>query len=107
MRRYWPISRLTKLGLRAARELHHRVEVLGTQRTPQARSPCPAGVIEAVTELGDEPRPASSVTFIGSPGWRRIRIGNYRVVYEVRDDSLVVLILRVGSRGSIHRRLSG
>lgn len=64
-------------------------------------------VIEAVTELGDEPRPASSVTLIGSPGWRRIRIGNYRVVYEVRDDSLVVLILRVGSRGSIYRRLSG
>jgi mRNA interferase RelE/StbE len=60
-------------------------------------------VIEAVTALGDEPRPPGSVTLTGSPGWRRIRIGGYRVIYDVRDDALVVLVLRVGARGSVYR----
>jgi len=58
-------------------------------------------IIEAVTALGAEPRPPGSVTLTGSPGWRRIRIGGYRVIYDIRDD---VLVLRVGSRGSVYRR---
>ena len=36
---------------------------------------------------------------------KQIRIGGYRVLYDIRDDALVVLILRVGSRGSVYRRL--
>jgi len=42
-------------------------------------------VIEAVTALGTEPRPPGSVTLTGSPGWRRIRIGGYRVIYDICD----------------------
>jgi len=57
-------------------------------------------VIEAVTALGTEPRPPGSVILAGSPGWRRIRIGGYRVIYEIRDDTLVVLLLRVGSEAA-------
>jgi mRNA interferase RelE/StbE len=62
-------------------------------------------ILDAVESLSYEPRPAGSVTLTGSPGWRRIRIGTYRVVYDVRDDALVVLVLRVGSRGAVYRRL--
>jgi mRNA interferase RelE/StbE len=62
-------------------------------------------VIAAVEELGRDPRPVGSVTLTGSPGWRRIRIGAYRVVYEVHDDALLVLVLRVGSRGGVYRHL--
>lgn len=62
-------------------------------------------VIDAVTALGTEPRPPGSVPLTGSPGWRRIRVGGYRVIYDVRDEALVVLVLRVGARGSVYRRL--
>lgn len=62
-------------------------------------------VIDAVTAHGDEPRPPGSVALTGSPGWRRIRIGGYRVIYGVRDDVLTVLVIRVGSRGSVYRHL--
>ena len=31
-------------------------------------------------------------------GLRRVRVGNYRVVYEVLNDALVVLVVRVGHR---------
>ncbi len=63
-------------------------------------------VIEAVTELSDEPRSPGSLALTGSPGWRRIRIGSYRVVYDIHDESLIVLVVRVGSRGSVYRHLS-
>jgi mRNA interferase RelE/StbE len=59
-------------------------------------------VIEA---LAGDPRPAGSVTLTGSRGWRRIRIGGYRVVYDVDDRARVVLVLRVGSRGEVYRAL--
>ncbi|MGH9115840.1 MAG: type II toxin-antitoxin system RelE family toxin [Acidimicrobiales bacterium] len=62
-------------------------------------------VLEAIDNLSQEPRPVGSVILTGSPGWRRIRIGGYRVVYEVQDDILVVLVLRVGSRGGFYRHL--
>jgi mRNA interferase RelE/StbE len=62
-------------------------------------------VIDAIEALAHDPRPAGSVTLTGSPGWRRIRIGGYRVVYDVNDRALVVLVLRVGSRGEVYRAL--
>ncbi|MBW2736071.1 MAG: type II toxin-antitoxin system RelE/ParE family toxin [Deltaproteobacteria bacterium] len=36
-------------------------------------------------------------------GLRRIRVGNYRVIYEVQKDVLVILVLRVGHRHDIYR----
>lgn len=36
-------------------------------------------------------------------GLRRIRIGNYRVVYEVQDQELVVLVIRIGHRREVYR----
>jgi mRNA interferase RelE/StbE len=36
-------------------------------------------------------------------GLRRIRIGNYRVAYEVHDQELVVLVIRIGHRRGVYR----
>ncbi|MBW2262795.1 MAG: type II toxin-antitoxin system RelE/ParE family toxin [Deltaproteobacteria bacterium] len=36
-------------------------------------------------------------------GLRRLRVGCYRVIYEVQDDVLVVLVLRVGHRRDVYR----
>jgi mRNA interferase RelE/StbE len=63
-------------------------------------------ILATVDQLAAEPRPTGSVSLTGSPGWRRIRVGGHRVVYEVRDDVLVVLALRVGPRGSVYQHLT-
>lgn len=63
-------------------------------------------ILDAVTNLGDDPRPVGSVTLTGSPGWRRIRVGSYRVIYELQDDLLVILVLHVGGRGGVYQHLS-
>ena len=37
-------------------------------------------------------------------GLRRLRVGDHRVVYEVRDDELIVLVVRIAHRRDAHRR---
>ena len=60
-------------------------------------------IVQAIDRLGERP-------LTGSPlkgehrGLRRVRVGDYRIVYEVLDDALVVLVVRVAHRREIYRR---
>ncbi|MGF3055492.1 type II toxin-antitoxin system RelE family toxin [Microbacterium sp. YY-01] len=58
---------------------------------------------EAIFALADEPRPAGSLKLSGGAGEMRIRVGDYRIVYEIVDDELILLVLRVGHRREIYR----
>lgn len=60
--------------------------------------------IRAVVELlAQEPRPAGAKKIVGGDGEWRVRTGDYRVIYEVRDGVLLVLVLAVGHRRDIYR----
>lgn len=59
-------------------------------------------VTEAVQELADNPRPPGCKKLKGRQGYR-IRVGDYRVVYEIEDDKLLVLIIDIGHRREIYR----
>jgi len=59
----------------------------------------------AVSALVEDPRPAGCRPLVGYPDLWRIRVGDYRVVYSVDDATVVVLVLRVGHRGSVYDRL--
>jgi mRNA interferase RelE/StbE len=39
----------------------------------------------------------------GEPGVFRLRVGDYRVLYEIHDDELVVLVLKIGHRREVCR----
>ncbi|WP_420634231.1 type II toxin-antitoxin system RelE family toxin [Candidatus Palauibacter sp.] len=60
-------------------------------------------IVEAIDGLGEHPLAGSSLKG-GLRGLRRVRVGDYRVVYEVLDDALVVLVVRVAHRGTVYRR---
>lgn len=62
-------------------------------------------VMRAVDALSTDPRPASSAPLVGHADVLRLRVGDYRVIYAVRDAELVVLALRVGHRGAVYRNL--
>ena len=51
-----------------------------------------------------EPRPKGSEKLRGAAGRYRIRVGDYRIIYDIEDDELLILILRVGHRRDIYRR---
>ena len=38
-------------------------------------------------------------------GLRRLRVGDHRVLYEVRDDELIVLVVRIAHRREVYRRV--
>jgi len=61
--------------------------------------------IKSTTEtLRTEPRPPGVKALTGQRGWLRIRVGDYRIVYEVRDSELVVLVIQIGHRSQIYDR---
>lgn len=62
-------------------------------------------VIKAVDALSLAPHPNGARPLAGYPNLWRIRVGNYRVVYTVKDTELVVLALRVAHRSSVYRSL--
>ena len=58
----------------------------------------------AVELLAHEPRPAGAKKLVGGDGEWRVRTGDYRIVYEVDDGVLLVLVLAVGHRREVYRR---
>lgn len=56
----------------------------------------------AISGLGNDPRPPGCKRLTGREGWR-IRIGDYRVLYEIRDFELFVIVIDVGHRREIYR----
>ena len=60
---------------------------------------------EAIDRLALNPVPPDSKTLSGLKGCRRIRVGDWRVVYRIEHARLVILILRLGHRREIYRNL--
>lgn len=57
----------------------------------------------AIELLADEPRPPAATRLVGGGGEWRVRTGDYRIVYEVDDGVLLVLVVAVGHRREIYR----
>ena len=60
-------------------------------------------IADALDKLREDPRPAGVVKLSGEDNLWRIRVGDYRVVYEIHDDRLIVLVLRVAHRKDVYR----
>ncbi|HVA79501.1 MAG TPA: type II toxin-antitoxin system RelE/ParE family toxin [Candidatus Binataceae bacterium] len=56
-----------------------------------------------IDALAGEPRPPGAKKLKGGDELWRIRVGDYRIVYEVRDRILVILIVRVAHRREVNR----
>lgn len=83
--------------------MSYRVEIL--RRAARVLSRLPAQDYERVRNsiraLGEAPRPPGCKKLVGREGWR-IRVGRYRVIYEIADTVRVVTVLDVGHRKDIY-----
>ena len=59
-------------------------------------------IISAIYALADNPRPQDCQKLSGRPAWR-IRIGSYRIIYEIHDDQLRVFVITIGHRREVYR----
>ena len=57
----------------------------------------------ALDLLADNPRPPNCVEMQGEDSVHRVRVGDYRIVYEVLDSVLLVHVVRIGHRREIYR----
>ncbi|WP_404980599.1 type II toxin-antitoxin system RelE family toxin [Carboxydichorda subterranea] len=59
-------------------------------------------VRDAMRDPADNPRPPGVRKLTGRDGWR-LRVGDYRVIYDVDDESRRVTVLHIGHRRDVYR----
>lgn len=57
-----------------------------------------------IDALAEDPRPPGVKKLKQAENQYRIRVGDYRIVYEIKDAILLVILLRIGHRSEIYRR---
>ncbi|GLV89913.1 MULTISPECIES: type II toxin-antitoxin system RelE family toxin [Streptomyces] len=67
--------------------------------------PAAMRILAALTALGDDPyrEDADIKKLTGPSGLYRLRVGDYRIAYQVLDGELVVLVVKVGDRRDVYR----
>ena len=58
-------------------------------------------IVKAIHALAENPRPHGYKKLKGRPGYR-IRIGDYRVIYKIEDQILIVFVIDIGDRKDIY-----
>ncbi len=60
-------------------------------------------LIRKLDELQENPRPPGVAKMTGVDDCYRIRVGDWRIVYEIRDAVLLVLVIRIAHRREVYR----
>lgn len=56
-----------------------------------------------IDRLAEDPRPPGAKRLVASEELYRSRVGPYRIVHAIQDETLVVLVVKVGHRGDAYR----
>jgi mRNA interferase RelE/StbE len=75
-----------------------RKQILRLPRSEQRR------VMAAIADLATVPRPEGVRKIVGAQSAYRIRVGDYRIVYEIHDRVLTIYVVRVAHRKDACRR---
>jgi mRNA interferase RelE/StbE len=58
----------------------------------------------AIDLLADDPRPPAARPLVGGAGEWRVRTGDFRIIYEIYDVEVLVLVVKVGHRRDVYER---
>jgi len=86
----------------------YRVEVKLSAAKTLAKIPRPdqKRIIEKIDSLAENiPSPATT-KMKGENPFHKIRVGDYRIIYEIQGDVLVILILKIGHRRDVYKNIS-
>ena len=84
----------------------YRVEVApaALRQLRKLDPPARRRVQAAVELLADHPRPSGAKKLVGGDGEWRVRTGDFRIIYEIHDDVLLILVIAVGHRRDVYQR---
>jgi len=82
----------------------YRLEVSHTAHRQILRLPgqTQERVNKSIAHLADNPRPPGSKKLTAREGYR-VRVGDYRILYQIDDDARLVIVYRVMARGDVYR----
>ena len=66
-------------------------------------APIQLAIVERLEQLAGDPRPPGVLKMQGEESLYRIRVGDYRIIYEIQDRTLLVVVAKVGHRGDVYR----
>lgn len=61
-----------------------------------------ARILKGIESLAEDPRPVGSEKLSGLERYR-LRQGRYRIIYEIKDETLIVTVVKVGHRRNVYR----
>ena len=59
---------------------------------------------DAIAGLANNPRSPGSIKLHGKDEFYRLRVGDYRIIYEIQDSIPVVLVVEIGNRRDVYRQ---
>ncbi|MBI3985826.1 MAG: type II toxin-antitoxin system RelE/ParE family toxin [Lentisphaerae bacterium] len=59
-------------------------------------------IVSACRALAENPRPPGVRKLKGYRDYWRIRVGDYRILYTIQDDRLLVIVIRIGHRWDVY-----
>lgn len=86
--------------------MSYRVEFTTAAARQVKKLPKPARdrVLDAIEDLGEDPRPHGAKKLVGEHTAWRIRVADYRVIYDVLDAELTVTVVRAAHRREAYER---
>ena len=83
-------------------------KIIFTKKAYKALRRVPKNVVDRIRkkldQIAKDPYTSHSnvIKLHNRPGYR-LRVGDWRVIYDIRTDELIILVLKIGSRGEIYR----
>ncbi len=87
---------MANYSIRIKRSAQKEIESIGTKKDRQR-------IVSRIAELAADPRPPGCEKLAASD-YYRVRQGQYRIVYEIQDEVLIVVVVKVAHRKDVYRR---
>ena len=81
-----------------------RIEL--TKSAVKALKAIPKTDQKRIESLAEGPPEPAKTKMKGDNPFHRVRVGNYRIIYEIQNEILLIIILKIGHRKEVYRRLS-
>ena len=93
---------------KGTRNLKYKIEVKrsAAKALKKISKPDQKWISKAIDNLAENLPNPNTTKMKGDNPFHKIRVGDYRIVYEIQDDILLILIIKIGHRKDIYRSLS-